>query len=292
MPSDSSILDALNTDAPVGLGGCRLDRSFDSCEYNVTIFDDSNLPDDVIQINDNFIKVAHGSLNDSDSDVLVHYDSMRVLHDPSWELQMMLTRINSKRNRIFLDYAKNCIINSIFCCTKSKEGVDSDVFAACWQKSALVYLANSILAINHHKPSPSHNLETLRSLKKSSVTDKISIIHDSMGIERTTPSLLERMCKSTIGFSKQIEKNDHHSIIQAKHDYFIKNSMLTDCYFYLTCINHTNFISLKNSIHRKPDLIYILKVAFDLQNDSQKLLHDIDIIHKTCNEILSVLDTK
>ena len=34
------------------------------------------------------------------------------------------------------------------------------------------------------------------------------------------------MCKSTIGFSDMVEGNDHSKIIQAKNDYFLKNSLV------------------------------------------------------------------
>ena len=34
---------------------------------------------------------------------------------------------------------------------------------------------------------------------------------------------LERMLKSTIGFSDLVEKNNHSLIIQQKHDFFLKN---------------------------------------------------------------------
>ena len=293
---DQSILNEISVidNYPIGVGGCHNNgKSFDSCEFNVTVFDGKKLPDKIIPKNGSFIKITHASLDDdtSGSDVLVNYDSMRVIHDPLWELQSLISKITHKRKKIFLDYAKNCILNSIFCCTKASNGIDSDVFASCWQKSALVYLTHSILSLNYQRPSPSHNLEKLRGFTKNFITNKISVIHDTLGIERATPSLLDRMCKSTIGFSQKIEKNQHSLIIQAKHDYFVKNSMLADCYFYLTCINHTNFISLKNTIHRNPDLIYILKTAFDLENNPEKLRHDTDIIHKTCDELLSNLNT-
>ena len=293
---DATILEELSTEYPIGVGGCHNDpKSFDPCEFNITVFDGKKLPDKIIQKkkDGSFIKITHGSLkNNNSSNTLINYDSMRVINDPSWDLYQLISKVTQTREKIFLDYAKNCLFDSIFCCTKASSGIDSDTFASCWQKSALIYLANSILSLNHQRPSPSHNLEKLRGLTKNSITDKISILHDTMGIERATPSLLERMCKSTIGFSQKIEKNQHGIIIQAKHDYFIRNSMLADCYFYLTCINHANFISVKDTIHRTPDLIYILKIAFDLENDPEKLRQNTAIIHKTCNELLSVIGTK
>ena len=291
--NDSELLDILSTTHPVGLGGCKNHgNSFESCEYNVTIFDNSDSRDKIIQNDNQNIKISYGSLTDSDSNSLINYDNMKILQDNSWELQMLLSKVKEKRKIIFHDYAKNCLLDAIFCCTKAIEGIGSDVFASCWQKSALIYLANSILSFNEQRLAPAHCLEQLRNLEKNSITDKISIINDCLGIERATPSLLDRMCKSTIGFSDQIENNRHSDIILKKYQHLTKNSMLADCYVYLTCINHANFVSIKNSIHRNPDLIHILKVAFDLENDLEKIRHDLEIIHNACNVILATLSSK
>ena len=67
--------------------------------------------------------------------------------------------------------------------------------------------AISILALNNQQPSHLPTvLEQLSNLEKNKVNDKISVIHDTLGIERATPSLLDRMCKSTIGFSEHGRK--------------------------------------------------------------------------------------
>ena len=58
------------------------------------------------------------------------------------------------------DFAKNCLIESLFCCQKTKESIQiSDVFAPCWQKCATYYLANAISSINHQRTNPSHMLD-------------------------------------------------------------------------------------------------------------------------------------
>ena len=92
-------------------------------------------------------------------------------------------------------------------------------------------------------------------------------MNETTGIERSTPSLLDRILKSTIGLSDLIEKNNHSSIIQKQHDYFIKNSMLSDCYFYLGYVNKEIFSTFRDSILRKPDLMHILKISFDIDVD-------------------------
>ena len=109
-----------------------------------------------------------------------------------------------------------------------------------------------------------------------------------MGIERATLTLLERMLKSTIGFSDLIEKNDYSQIIQRKYDFFIKNSMLSDCYFYLNYINKENFVRIKDTLNREPGLIHILKIAFDVESDPNLILQQVDKIQKSCNEVLGI----
>ena len=133
-------------------------------------------------------------------------------------------------------------------------------------------------------------LEHVREFKKNKVNEKFSIVNECLGIERATPSLLVRMCKSTIGFSDLVEKNDHSKIIQKKHDYLVKNSLISDCYFYLGYINRNNFMKIHNSLHRTPELIHILKVAFDVENDVTRLEQQANLLHNTSNDLVSILN--
>jgi hypothetical protein len=203
---------------------------------------------------------------------------------------MLLSKIDKKRSSLFNDFAKNSLIESMFCCQKTKEAIQtSDVFAPCWQKCASYYLADALSSLNRQRSSPSHMLGLLRKLKKSSINEYISVVTQTVGIERATPTLLERMLKSTIGFSDLVEKNNHSQIIQQKHDFFVENSMLSDCYFYFCYINKENFIKIKNSLNREQDLIHILKVAFDIEADSNLLLQQAELVQKSCNEILEII---
>jgi hypothetical protein len=94
------------------------------------------------------------------------------------------------------------------------------------------------------------------------------------------------MLKSTIGFSDLVEKNNHDSLIEQKHDYFVKKSMLSDCYFYLGYINKENFVKIKDSIEKQPDLIHILKISFDVEADIIQLEQQAKHVSKSANEIL------
>jgi len=287
---DAELLGLLSTDHPVGLGGCRSGGNpLGPCEYNVTVFDGSKKPDEVMIAEGAAVRASHGSLDDLGSDTLVHYHGMRVLQDPSWELRMLLSRVAERRDAIFRDHAKNCLLDSIFCAARARDGIDSDVFAPCWAKSSLVYLAYSVLALNLQRPTPAHCLDRLRNLAKNAASDRVSAISDRMGMERATPSLLERMCRSTMGLSDETERNGHSKIIRAKTDHFIENSMLADCYMYLACVNHANFVSMRDSVHRRPDLIHILRVAYDLENDREKLRRDIETVRRASDSVLQNL---
>jgi len=273
---------------PVGLSGCRVtDSFFESCDYDITVFDNTSQNDEIIKFQNNFLKIHHGSISESQSKNLIQYDNMEIIHDESWDLRMLLSKIKEKRFTLFKDYAKNSIIESIFCCEKTKSGIkESSVFAPCWQKCASYLLADGIMTLNQCKPSPTHMLDTMRKFKKNQINEKISIVNETVGIERSTPILLKRMLKSTIGFSDMVERNNHSLIIEQKHNYFVKNSMLSDCYFYLGYINKENFVKIKNHLEKQPDLIHILKISFDVEADSNLLSQQADRVQKSANEIL------
>ena len=279
------------SDSPIGLGGCRIsDFHFDSCGYDVVVFDGKLEPKKIIKSGDEFVIIHHASLSETLSTKLLQYDKLQIIHDESWDLRMLLSKINEKRSLLFTDFAKNCLIESMFCCQKTKEAIQtSDVFAPCWQKCASYYLADAISSLNHQRTSPSHMLDLLRKLKKSLINEHISVVTQTVGIERATPILLERMLKSTIGFSDLVEKNNHSLIIQQKHDFFLKNSMLSDCYFYFGYLNKENFIKIKNTLNRRQDLIHILKIAFDIEADSNLLVQQAELVQKSCNQILEIV---
>ncbi len=277
---------------PLGLGGCRNGNGFDCCEYNITIFDEKNEKNTVLEHDGHFVILHHGSMHETNSCVLVQLHDLKILHDEQWELQMFLSKLKSKKDLLYKDCAKNNLLESVFCTTRVVDSVnDSNNFASIWHKCSLVFLADGISSLNHIRSSPVHGLESLRLLEKNRINEKFSIVTDMLGLERATPVLLERMLKSTIGFSEIINGPDFSKIIRAKYDYLITNSLFSDCYFYLTTINRDNFFTIKNSIHKKPEYFHILKVAFDSENDSSKIQQDSAIIKKTANEIITYLSS-
>lgn len=278
------------SDSPVGLGGCRISENFfDSCGYDIVVFDEKEEPNKIVSIGDDVFVIHHGTFSETNSKKLLQYDNLQIIQDPSWELRMFLSKIKEKRSSLFADFAKNSLIESMFCCQKTKESVDnSDDFAPCWQKSASFYLADAIASLNGKRLGPTHMLDSLRKFSKNSINEHISVVTQTVGIERATPVLLERMTKSTIGFSDMVEKNNHSQIIQEKHNYFVKNSMISDCYFYLGYVNKENFIKIKNNLSRNHDLIHVLKTAFDIEADSNVLLQQAELIQNSCNALLAL----
>jgi hypothetical protein len=276
------------SDFPVGLGGCRNSECYlDSCGYDVVVFDGKSDPDQIVQVDNEIVVLHHGAFSETNSKKLLQYDNLEILRDDSWELRMFLSKTKEKRQSLFADFAKNSLIESMFCCQKTKESIDnSDDFAPCWQKCASFYLADAITSLNNRRLGPTHMLDSLRKLKKSPINEHISVVTQTVGIERATLVLLERMVKSTIGFSGMVEQNDHSQIIQKKYDYFVMNSMISDCYFYLGYVNKENFIKIKDNLNRTPDLIHVLKTAFDIEADSNVLLQQADLIQNSCNVLL------
>ena len=276
---------------PIGLGGCRTKSySFESCDYDLMVFDEDSSNDEIISFENNLITIHHASLSETNTKKLLQYDNLKILQDESWNLKMFLSTISEKRSLLFSDFAKNSLIESIFCCQKTKDGIDNnDVFTACWQKCASYHLADALSSLNNNPSSPSHMLNSLRKFKKSSINNHISSVLDTIGIERATPTLLERMLKSTIGFSDLIEKNNHSELIQQKYAFFLENSMLSDCYFYLGYVNKENFVKIKDNLNKEQDLIHILKIAFDIEVDSNLLQQQAEIIQTTSNAVLEIV---
>ena len=272
---------------PVGLGGCKSQGpSYDCCEYDITVFDGKK-EESFLECDRNFYHVYHGTLQETSPDVLLQYDGMTILLDEQWELRMLLSKIKEKRQQISNAYVKNCLVEAGVCITKAKHGLNSDPYSSSWVKCAAYFLADAVSALNFHRPSPVHMLKSLRELPKNRTNETISVITDSIGIERATSSLLSRMLKSTMGFSDLIEDNSHSKIISRKYNYLIENSLLSDCYFYLGYVNRNNFKKIQD-LHRKPELIHLLKTGFDLENDVTRIESDANNLYEATNSLLSL----
>ena len=282
------ILESLSVENfPVGLGGCKSNGpTHDCCEYDITIFDDKK-EESFLERDGNFYHIYHGTLQETSPDILLQYDGMTILLDEQWELRMLLSKIKEKKQQISNAYIKNCLVEAGVCITKTKNGLNSDPYASSWTKCAAYFLADAVSVLNSHRPSPVHMLKELRELPKNKTNETISVITEAIGIERATESLLPRALKSTIGFSELMAGNFHSKLISRKYEYLIENSLFSDCYFYLGYINRNNFKKVQD-LHRKPELIHLLKIGFDLENDPTKIELDANNLQKAINSLLSL----
>jgi len=275
---------------PAGLGGCRSNgMNFECCEYDISIFDDKK-GESIHEIDGEFIKLHHGSLSETHPAILRQFENMQIISDEQWKLRMFLTEIKEKQTKISNSYTQSCLVDAGVYATKAKEGVKtSDPLASIWVKCSAYFLADAISLINLKRPSPTHMLESIRGFKKNRINKNFETVHQCLGIERASTSLLNRMLKSTIGFSDMVEANGHSKIIERKYNYLVQNSFLSDCYFYLGYINRNNLIKIKDSLHRKLDFIHILRVALDIESDLLMVEQQTSTLLKTINEILSTI---
>ena len=284
-----NILEKLSVEnCPVGMGGCKSQGpSYDCCEYNITIFDGKKQKESFLESDGTFYHIYHGTIQETSPDILLQYYGMTILLDEQWELRLLLSKIKEKKEQIFNVYIKNCLVEAGVCITKTKNGLKTDPYSSSWLKCAAYFLADAISALNFRYPSPVHMLKILRGFGKNKINELISPITESIGIERTTPSLLSRMLKSTIGFSDLIDDDFHSKIISQKCGYMIENSLFSDCYFYLGYVNRNNFKKIQD-LHRKPELIHILKTGFDLESDIVKIESEANKLRQTTNSLLSL----
>ena len=273
---------------PAGLGGCRgSGGGLGPCGYDIVVFDGTALPSRFLRCGDSFAVIRHASLSESDSARLLGYDGLRIISDESWELRMLLSRIRERRDALYRDLARSSLVESMMCCQRARDSLGgSGVFASCWQKCAAYYLADAVSALNGMRPSPTHMLASLRNLGQGAANEHVGAVSRSIGIERATPTLLDRMSRSTTGFSDAVEGHGHSEMIRLKHDHLVGNSMLADCYFYLGYVNRDNFASIRDRLHREPDLAHVLKIAFDADADPGLVLRNADLLQESCKELL------
>ena len=274
---------------PVAIGGYDSDDFDNDCQiYNLVIFDGQDNSDEIVTSDSTIFKISHGNLLEHDSQTLLSYENLKIIQDEQWDLKQLLSKIREKRDTLFTSSTKNSLVESQFALSKAKNSLKiDDPFLPCWIKCASISLIDSILLQNQIIPNPTHSLSLLRNLKHKPNNQFSERIISETGIERATPSLLNRMLKSSCGFSGMVENNQNAKIIEKKANYLIENSLLSDCYLYLTYQNKNNFYKIKDSLNVNSDKIHVLKTAFDLPSHSSELLDYIDSLMKIVNSTLN-----
>ena len=275
---------------PIASDGYNSENFDMDCQiYNLIIFDGKDISDEITKNGSNIIKISHGNLSENNPEYLIHYENLQIIQDQQWELKMFMSKIHKKKNALFSVSTKNSLIESQFAFSKAKNALEQDdPFVACWIKCGIISLIDSILYQNQILPNPVNALSSMRNLKQKNANQFVNKIISETGIERSTPSLLSRMLKSTCGFSDMIEKNQNSIIIEKKANYLIQNSLLSDCYLYLSYQNRNNFYKIQNSLNTNLDKIHILKTAFDLTHTPSELLSSIDSMGEVTNALLTL----
>lgn len=278
----------------VGLGGCRSNGiNFECCEYNIIVFDNKPEYESVHEVEGELIKLHHGSLSETNSGILRQIQDIKILSDDEWKLRIFLSQIKENNDKISNSYLQSCLVDAGMYTTKAREGAKtSDPLAPLWLKCGAYFLSDAISLVNSKRPSPTHMLDLIRGFEKNRINESFAVVHQCLGIERATTTLLSRMFKSTIGFSDMVEANGHSKIIKKKYDYLIENSLLSDCYFYLGYTNRNNMIKIKDTIHRNLEYMHVLKVALDAESDPLTVERHAVSILKTINELLSMTKIK
>ncbi|MDA0756146.1 MAG: hypothetical protein O2864_02410 [Crenarchaeota archaeon] len=279
-----------STDFPIALGGCDSDDFDTDCGIqNLIIFDGKDMSDEIIIHESKIVKISHGNLSETTSEHLIHYENIKIIQDPQWELKMLVSKVREKKNMLFSTSAKNALVESQLSLAKAKNALEyDDPFVSCWIKSGIIFLIESILFQNDILPNPVNALSSMRSLKQKNTNQFADKIISEIGIERATSSLLVRMLKSTCGFSDMVEKNQNSIIIEKKANYLIQNSLLSDCYLYLNFLNKNNFYKIKNSLNTNTDKIHVLKTAFDLTHTPSELISSIDSMGDIVDALLTL----
>lgn len=271
-----------------GLGGCKCNGvTLECCEYNVTVFDGLDIPSSVIEADGQMVRIHHGTLDESDPDVLQKYEHLDVISDDNWGLRTFMSALREKKERIRSSCVKSCLVDAAFCATRVRQS-PHDPFAPAWTKCAAYFIADALVLRNQKQRSPTHMLEHIRKMQKIK-ENEFSVVADVIGLERATPSLLERMAKSTVGFSDMTENNGHAKIILKKYEYLARNALLTDCYFYLGYMNRNNFVLIKDSLHKRQELVHVLKTALDFERDVTKIEQQANLLHALANDLASSL---
>ena len=278
-----------STDSPIALGGYDSDDFDTDCNiYNLVLFDGKDESDEIIIHESKILKISHGNLSETNPENLIHYENLEIIQDPEWELKMLVSKIQEKKNQLFLTSSKNALVESQLSLSKAKNALEyEDPFVSCWIKCGIVSLIDSILLQNKIISTPVKVLYSIRNLKEKNPNQFADKIIAQTGIERATPSLLSRMLKSSSGFSDMIENNQNSLIIEKKANHLIQNSLFADCYLYLIYQNRNNFYKIKDSLDKNSDKIHVLKTAFDLTITSSELSGTIDSLSDISKSLLS-----
>ena len=152
--------------------------------------------------------------------------------------------------------------------------------ASCWLKCSALYLADAILFHNNRVPS-SHALDGLR---HAICDDRIpALIHDSLGVERSTLTLLTRMTDATVGLV-DVAGILSADVIRLKASSMICDGRLADCYYYLCHVARDCLSFMNNNTDEM--ISYMLRLSMDTNQES--VYRNAMAIRDAADKMLSV----
>ena len=260
--SNQDMLKLVPGNAPVGLGGCRAKGNhLEQCDYNLTVFDGGGA--------DEYhgpVRVSHAKLSYMRPEAAVHYLDMQVLRDDSWKLHTTLAALQPER--ILPAYMRDRAVEAALCCTRS-DGEDG-WRVAMWTKAAALHLYEAVMATSGKRPSPTHGLTALHKGHGLAV-------HQELGLERASPTLLSRMCESVIGIAESADIGLPPDAVRAKRKAMV--SRPAACYLYLASLAWRLL-----SCHPPSDgMEHLVRTAMDLDKASSGAA---DRLRHACTQIL------
>lgn len=285
----SELSEKLDYDAPLALGGCRCTKtSFECCEYNVIVFDEARSCEQM-RIGDSIVLVRHDSIDMPTFGTFAHIPHLRVIRDESWSIGPKISAIVKKQDDVFKHATKSALVDSkIILHTARKSLEKTPQVSAFWTKCAAYRLADAISYHNIIEPNGVHMMSQLRALPNTAPNNSLSTVYDCLGLERSTPSLLERMLKSAIGFLNMAGIGEIESqVIAAKAHHLESVSLFTDSYYYICRTVCARLCSQQKYAFDIPDAeLYALKVALDPDNNTQHTLAHIDALDHAVTEFM------
>lgn len=249
---------------PVALAGCRLSGAgSESCAHDLVVFDGSGRPPEVLRRADHTAIVYRASLNETGPAALVGYLSMKILRDSTMSLAPFLEDVRRRRDGLILSRIRDSAAESVLCAQRALEASGADT-ASCWQKCATLYLSDAVLLSEGILPS-SHALDGLRHAR-----DHVGIpalVHRSLGVERSTPSLLRRMGESAAGLSGMTGAPP--DVVRFKTASLLQDGRLADCYYYLCGVGRDAMRSAGSGADDRATIMYASRICLDAERDGE-----------------------
>ncbi len=284
------LADCIDSGAPAALGGCRCGKeSFGCCEYNVTVFDGGHGVEEASHDGQTVI-IRHDSVTDPSSGTFAHLAGMRVIADPEWEIGPRLSAMAARREWAFRHAMKSALVDAGMMATRARASLGRHpATAPFWLKCAAYSLADSISYGNMVEPGPAHMMARFRAMPKSATNEGLSAVGECLGLERATPSLLDRMAKSAAGFAGMAGLGELAvAAMLAKARHLESESLLADCHYYIGYATCSALRSRREYARALPDAeLYALKVALDPEGNAQRVERQIGMVESAAAALMA-----